>query len=380
MGSIYASALAAAAADRHTAPAALKAAIEAGPYDAAGALGKGLIDKLGQVREAQAAVLAKAGPGAKLVDIDDYPSGAANLNGGLSRPVVAVVNAEGDIMTGSGGGGGLGAQTISSDDVATALYTAADDKQVKAIVFRLNSPGGSDTASEQILAAVRAAKAKKPVVVSMGAYGASGGYWIASDASAIVAEPTTLTGSIGVFGGKLAIGPALAHFGVDLRQISVGGPYAGADNASEPFTPQQQTAFSTQIDKVYDGFIARVAEGRHLPPARVREIARGRVWTGAQAKALGLVDEVGGFYQAVDKAKALAGLSGQTVRLKTVSGAPSPFLALQRLFGVSETSLRTLETAASVLGDPRARSLLNEAGDARLRGRGALTLAPLPHF
>jgi protease-4 len=381
MGSIYDSALAAAAADRHTTPAALKAAIEAGPYDAAGALGKGLIDKLGQVRDAQAAALAKAGAGAKLVDIDDYQSGGSNLNGSLARPVIAVISAEGDIMTGSGGGGGgLGSQAISSDDVATALYTATDDKQVKAIVFRLNSPGGSDTASEQILAAVRAAKAKKPVVVSMGAYGASGGYWIASDASAIVAEPTTLTGSIGVFGGKLAIGPALSHFGVDLRQISVGGGYASADNASEPFTPQQQSAFSSQIDKVYEGFITRVAEGRHLPPARVREIARGRVWTGAQAKALGLVDEVGGFYQAVDKAKALAGLSGQAVRLKPVSGAASPFQALRRLFGVSETSLRSLETASAVLGDPRSQSILDQVNDARLRSQGALALAPLPRF
>jgi protease-4 len=380
MGSIYDSALAAAAADRHTPPAALKAAIEAGPYDAAGALGKGLIDKLGQVREAQAAALGKAGPGAKLVDIDDYLSSARGADGGLTRPVIAVVNAEGDIMTGTGGGGLGAAQTISSDDVSNALYTAADDKQVKAIVFRLNSPGGSDTASEQILAAVRAAKAKKPVVVSMGAYGASGGYWIASDASAIVAEPTTLTGSIGVFGGKLAIGPALSHFGVDLRQISVGGPYAGADNASEPFTPQQQSAFSAQIDKVYDGFITRVAEGRRLPAARVRQIARGRVWTGAQAKQLGLVDELGGFYQAVDRAKALAGLKGQAVRLKTVSGVASPFQALQRMFGVSESSLRTLETTAAVLGDPRSQSMLNQVNEARLRGQGALTLAPLPRF
>ena len=118
-------------------------------------------------------------------------------------------------MTGPGKGG-IGSQNINSDDVSNAFYTAANDKDVKAIVFRLSSPGGSDTASEQILAAVRAAKAKKPVVVSMGAYGASGGYWISSEASAIVAEPTTLTGSIGVFGGKLAIGPALAHFGVDM--------------------------------------------------------------------------------------------------------------------------------------------------------------------
>jgi protease-4 len=379
MGSIYDSALSAAAADRHTTPTALKAAMEAGPYDAGQALGKGLIDKLGQVREAQGEALGKAGAGAKLVDISDYMAGASSLKGGLAGPVIAVVNAEGEIMTGSSSAG-LGSQTINSDDVADALYAAADDDKVKAIVLRLNSPGGSDTASEQILAAMRAAKAKKPVVVSMGAYGASGGYWISSDASAIVAEPTTLTGSIGVFGGKLAIGPALANFGVDLRQLSVGGDYASADNAGAPFTPTQQAAFAGQIDRVYDGFIIRVAEGRHLPQARVREIARGRVWTGAQAKALGLVDEVGGFYDALDKAKDLAGLSGKAVRLKTFSGEGSPFQALQRLFGASESSLRLLETATSVLSDPRSQAILGQIDDARLRGQGALALAPIPRF
>jgi protease-4 len=379
MGSIYQSALSAAAADRHQAPAALKAAIEAGPYDAAQARDKGLVDKLGQVREAQAAALQRAGSGAKLVDISDYIANAPRLDAGLSRPVIAVVNAEGDIMTGSSSAG-LGAQNINSDDVADALYAAADDKAVKAIVFRLNSPGGSDTASEQILAAVRAAKAKKPVVVSMGAYGASGGYWVSSAASAIVAEPTTLTGSIGVFGGKFVLGPALSHFGVDLRGISVGGPYASADGTGEPFTPQQKAAFAASIDRVYDGFVARVAEGRHLPVARVQQIARGRVWTGVQAKELGLVDEIGGFYQALDKAKALAGLSGQEVKLKTVTARQSPFEALQRMFGVSESSLHTLESAASLLGDPRAQSMLDEANQARLRSEGALTLAPLPRF
>lgn len=379
MGSIYDSTIAAAAADRRQAPAALKATIEAGPYDADQALAKGLVDKLGQVREAQAAALEAAGSGAKLVDIDDYTSDGPHMGGGAGRPTIAVINAEGDIMTGPGKGG-LGAQNINSDDVSNAFYTAANDKAVKAIVLRLSSPGGSDTASEQILAAVRAAKAKKPVVVSMGAYGASGGYWISSEASAIVAEPTTLTGSIGVFGGKLALGPALAHFGVDMRTLSVGGQYANADTSGDAFTPAQEQQFAAQIDKVYDGFIARVAEGRHLPPDRVREIARGRVWTGAQAKQLGLVDEVGGFYEAVDKAKALAGITGQA-KLKTVSGSTSPFEALQKMFGVSETSLHTLGAAIQVLDDPRSRSLIDQANEARVRtSGGGLALAPLPRL
>ena len=379
MGSVYDTALGAAAADRGKPLPALKAAIEAGPYDAGDAMAKGLVDKLGQVREAQQAVLKKAGSGAKLMDIDDYISAAPKLDAPAAGPVVAVVSAEGDIMTGSRGR--LGSSNISSDDVAEALYKAGDDSKVKAIVFRLDSPGGSDTASEQILAAVKAAKAKKPVVVSMGTYGASGGYWVSSAASAIVAEPSTLTGSIGVFGGKFALGTALAHFGVDVRDISVGGQYASADAASAPFTPQQKAAFAAQIDKVYNGFVARVAEGRHLPVARVQQIARGRVWTGAQAKQLGLVDEVGGFYQAVDKAKALAGLSGQTVRLKAYKAEASPFEALQRAFGVSDAALHTLQSASAILGDPRSQSLLDQINTARLGAHGAaLALAPLPRF
>ncbi|MDR3509995.1 MAG: signal peptide peptidase SppA [Caulobacteraceae bacterium] len=380
MGSIYDSTIAAAAADRHIAPAVLKTVIEAGPYDAAEAKDKGLIDRLGQEREAEAEALGRAGSGAKLVDLGDYVSANPKIDG-AGAPTIAVVNAEGDIMTGSSDGS-LGSQQINSDDVASALYAAADDSQVKAIVFRLNSPGGSDTASEQILAAVRAAKAKKPIVVSMGGYGASGGYWVSSQASAIVAEPTTLTGSIGVFGGKLTIGPALAHFGVDMRQLGVGGQYATADSPVEPFTAQQRAGFSAAIDRVYSGFVARVAEGRRLPVARVEQIARGRVWTGVQAKQLGLVDEVGGFFDAVDKAKALAGLSGQEVRLKTFSAHNSPFEAIARAFGVSQTSLKTLAAAVDILGDPRAAMLIDQADQARLRATpgAGLALAPLPRF
>ena len=378
MGSVYQSALSAAAADRKLNPQTLRATIEAGPYDAADALSKGLVDKLGQVAEAKAAVLARAGSGAKLIDIDDYAGASASrtFDGVAIGPEVAVVNAEGDIMTGPSNGG-FSSSNINSDDIAEALDTAAKDDAVKAIVFRLSSPGGSDTASEQILASLRAAKARKPVVVSMGTYGASGGYWVSSAASAIVAEPTTLTGSIGVFGGKFVLGPALAKFGVDLRPISVGGDYAGADGAAQPFNPRQRAAFAAAIDKVYDGFISRVATGRHLAPARVRQIAKGRVWTGAQALQLGLVDDVGGFYQAVDKAKALSGLSGQTVHLKTVTVHRSPFEALERAFGVNSTSLRALMSVEQVLADPRAQSLLGQMDQARLRGQGADLLSPV---
>jgi protease-4 len=379
MGSVYDSALSAAAADRKLDPAKLKALIEGGPYDAADAQAKGLIDKLGDLKAAEDEAASRGGVGSRLIDFGDYAQSGDNGVGGFGRPRIAVISAEGDITTGPDGTS-LTSQDINADEVAGALYAAAQDSAVKAIVFRLNSPGGADTASEEILAAVRAAKAAKPIVVTMGTYGASGGYWVSSGASAIVAEPSTLTGSIGVFGGKFAIGPALARFGVDLRDISVGGQYAGAEGAASDFTPAQRAAFAASVDRVYAGFIQRVATGRRMTPAQVQAIARGRVWTGAQAKQLGLVDQLGGFYAAVDRAKDLAGLGGQEVELKVVTARRTAWGALQHMFGVADSELKTLQTASEVLNDPRARGLLAAAADERRRSDGALLLAPVPRF
>lgn len=378
MGSIYQTALATAAADRKKDPAVLRAAIESGPHTATEALSQQLVDRLGQVKDAEDAALAKAGRGAKLVDFQDYAAATKRLDG-RGRPVIAVINAEGPIITGSSEGAPVfgGEQTIYSDDVSRAFYAAIDDASVKAIVFRVSSPGGVDTASEQILAAVRAAKAAgKPVVVSMGTYGASGGYWIASEASAIVAEPTTLTGSIGVYGGKIALSDALGRFGVDVRHTDVGGSFASA-YSMQAFTPEQRAAFSKSIDEVYEGFIQRVATGRKLTPERVREIAKGRVWTGAQARGLGLVDQLGGFYDAVALAKKLAKIDGD-VRLKRIGEAPSAFDSLQRAFGVSEASVRTFASLGYILSDPRAKPVTDALVADRLRAEGANLLAPTP--
>lgn len=378
MGSIYQSELAAAAADLKRDPAKLRATLESGPYGAEEALQLGLIGRVGQVEEAQAAIRKSAGE-AELVDFSSYKAGLSST--AAAGPAVAVIGAEGDIVTGTSKNGGLNGQSgVYSDDMAKAFRDAIDDKDVKAIVFRVSSPGGSDTASEQILAGVRAAKAAgKPVVVSMGTYAASGGYWISSEASEIVAEPTTLTGSIGVFGGKFALGEALGRFGIDQRSIGVGGEFASAFSSGEPFTPSQRAHISAWMDKIYAGFIARVAEGRRLPVERVREIAKGRVWTGEQAKALGLVDRIGGFYDAIAEAKRLANLpTGEAVRLKSLPAHKSPFEAFQHAMGVSAASLRVMAASAWLLGDPRAQGVMDEVMRSRL-GPGASTVrAPTP--
>ncbi len=378
MSSIYGTEVAEAAADRKLDPARLKATLEAGPYSAEDAAARGLIDHVGQEHDAEVALKSQTGSGAKVIDLAGYRSSvmASAGSGGAS---IAVIGAEGDIVTGTSSSSGFTASSgVYSDDVAKAFYDAAEDKDVKAIVFRVSSPGGSDTASEQILAALNAAKAAgKPVVVSMGTYAASGGYWISSQASEIVAEPTTLTGSIGVFGGKFVTGPALARFGIDTRGLNIGGDYAAAFGSAQEFSPAQRAQFSSWMDHIYAGFVSRVAAGRHLSPERVQEIAKGRVWTGVQAKELGLVDKLGGFYDAVSEAKRLGGISGnERVRLKLFPSRKSPFEAFQHMMGVSAVSLRTIAAAAWLLDDPRAQSLMDEMMRARAGVQNSTVMAP----
>ncbi|HZW15514.1 MAG TPA: signal peptide peptidase SppA [Brevundimonas sp.] len=381
MTSIYTSALANAAQDRKVTPQALRSTIEAGPYSAAEALQRRLIDKIGQVEEAEAEAMRRAGKGSEIMEFGDYASSKGSRDGS-GRNAIAIVGGEGAILTGTGGsadpfGGG---SSIMSDDLAEAIYDAIEDDAVKAIVFRVSSPGGSPDASEQILAAVRAAKtAGKPVVVSMGDYAASGGYWISSEANWIVAQPSTLTGSIGVYGGKLVLADALGRFGVDMRNLSIGGGYADAFSPSEPFG-DDRAAFAAQIDRTYEEFIARVSRGRNLPPARVREIARGRVWTGAQARSLGLVDQLGGIEEAIAKARQLAKIpTDESVRFKRYPESQSPFAALSEMFGVSGEAARVLVGIGGVMNDPHAEAAVRQLQAERARASGATVLADQPY-
>ena len=373
MNGVFDSTLASVATDRHMAETAVRTAIVGGPYDAAGAQKAGLIDKTGQVEDMQDAALQAAGARAQPLDIADYHAPKHSRAG---AGMIAVINIEGDLSTGAGGASLRGEPSVGSDTIARTIRDAALDTRVKAIVMRVSSPGGSDTASEQIAAAVRAARAaKKPVVVSMGTYAASGGYWISAEADYIVAQPTTLTGSIGVYGGKFSGGKAAANYGIDVDHLTVGGDYAGMDSIGAPMTEAQRAAYAAQVDRIYETFIGNVARGRRIPPERVREIAGGRVWTGAQAKRLGLVDELGGLMEAVDKAKALAGLKG-AVRLEMLPRADSPFRTLERILGVSAVSARGLVAAGALMDDPRAKAVIELAVKAHEHTRGERVLAP----
>jgi protease-4 len=374
MTGIYNSMLKDIAHDRRMDVAKVQATIEAGPYGAEQALDLGLVTHLGQVHDAEEAALKRGDENTEVIDIHDYERTATPVTTG---DTIAVIDGEGAIMTGKGGTGGFGSEpSMMSDTISDAFYDAIKDKSVKAIVFRVSSPGGSDTASEQIANAMQAAKESgKPVVVSMGDYAASGGYWISSGASRIVADPSTLTGSIGVFGGKIAYGDALAKFGIDMKDITVGGQNSDTFSPSQGFTPEQHAALAGWIDQIYNGFIVHVSAGRNIPEDTVRDIAKGRVWTGDQALGLRLVDRLGGFYDAVDEAKSLAKLSGN-VRLVDYPSSHSMFGDTGESVRMSLSGLKTLSFLGWAMSDPKAEAVMNNVADERLREQGATVMAP----
>ena len=240
---------------------------------------------------------------AKMSKSDNAPksaSGSKSTFGGSGK--VAVVYAEGEIVDGEGEIGEIGGSKFSRE-----LRKLRQDSDVKAVVLRVNSPGGSATASETIQREVRLMKKAKPIVVSMGTYAASGGYWISAYGDRIYAEPTTITGSIGVFGVQFDVKKLANDFGLTFDSVKT-GKFADAITISRPKTEEEMAVFQRLVDWIYGEFVAKVAEGRKLTKARVEEIAQGRVWSGAEAKKIGLVDEIGGLDAAIAHAAQKAGL------------------------------------------------------------------------
>lgn len=224
-------------------------------------------------------------------------------------PTVALIYAVGAIMPDGGQAASvaLGGKVAAADEIATAILAARDNDDVKAIVLRIDSPGGSPTASESILRALKLAQGKeKPVIVSMGAAAASGGYWIASGADRIFANAGTLTGSIGVVGGKFFLRDLWANIGINWAEVSW-GDNAGMWSINSPFDEAEAERMNAMLDHVYKSFVDRVARGRKMEQATVEEVAQGRVWTGHQAKEIGLVDELGGLNDALDYAAQAVG-------------------------------------------------------------------------
>lgn len=307
----------------------LRQKLEQGPYTPDEAKNLGIIDAIGFESDARAEAkrLAKTaltspafgpasnkGRGFDLGELIRLLSGGDRESEG--KPHIAVVPAEGAI--GMDGGGPLDGPGITARALNRTLKRLAADDSVKAVVLRVDSPGGSPLASDLIWHELMELRKKKPVVASIGSMAASGGYYIACAAQRVVAERTSIVGSIGVFGGKVVVGPALREFGVNTVAIAANPEPSAAARATylSPFSHWDDATrerVRAHMQGIYDLFIARVAESRKLPNEVVRQHAEGRIWSGAQGRDRGLVDELGGLSTALDAARKLAGLGRDAV-------------------------------------------------------------------
>ena len=343
---LFAQYAAAASEARGLAPEAFRALVDRGFFQGERAKAAGLVDACLYEDEVQELM---AGGGRPLVRVrfDDYTRVKPSSVGLETGPAkVALIYAVGTILAGESA-----PQFIGGTTVARWLRTARGDASVEAIVLRIDSPGGSSVGSDVIWREVALARKEKPVVVSMSDVAGSGGYWIAMPATRIVAQPQTLTGSIGVLAGKFSVDGLMAKLGVTADKV-VFGEKADAFSPFRPFTAEERKVLKDEILWTYERFLAKAAEGRGLTRDEVDAVGRGRIWTGRQAKELGLVDELGGLTMALGIAKKEAGIdAGQDVRLdvwprkrsiwQTLLGRPSAAFGLGSAAG-PERALETL--------------------------------------
>jgi protease-4 len=323
---------------------------------------------------ARAAPRARAAAGSGLIPRARYWGGAGRPH--ASGPKIALIYGTGLIMQ-QGGGDDLfaGDETLSAATLARAFREAAADPGVRAILFRIDSPGGSAVASETIWREVAEARQHgKPVIVSMGDVAGSGGYYIAAPADKIVAQPATLTGSIGVLAGKLIVTGLLDKFGASTEAVQRGAN-AGMFSLFEDFSPTARSRLDVFLDETYRGFKERVAAGRHMDPDAVEAVAKGRVWSGEDARERGLVDALGGYDVALRLAKELAGLPPDAAFQLALF--PRPRSTLERIAG--RIAGRDGEAdAPSALQAIAARLVaLSAALDTALGGAGPLQMQPV---
>lgn len=330
----------------------VKGLIDGAPYNAVQAKALGLIDEAFYRTQVDDELKAKLGyktdDKLRTVNGGEYreiPSDSLGLNKGEK---VAVIYASGAINVGSSRSGPLSGEMVGSDTIVAAVNNAANDKSIKAIVLRVDSPGGSALASDLMWYALENAKAKKPVVVSMSDVAASGGYYIACNANKIVAQPSTVTGSIGVFMGKPVVKGLYDWLGITNEYV-MRGKNAGIFRESEKWTPEEREKMVQQTNSIYfDNFVPKVSKGRNMTAEEVNNVGQGRVWTGTQAKANRLVDEFGGLEKAIDIAKELAGLAADKDVKRVIFPEPKPFF---ETFLNDETSsdLKAEQTQAALI-------------------------------
>ena len=313
------------AAARNLAPQRVRELVDQAILSADEALAAGLIDRIGYRDEVYAAVLDElgtTGEGLQFVhryDAANAPRRKARQAVHRKQPEIGVVTLRGAIVTGRGRpGAGPGGKQVGSDVVTEHLRAAAADDRIKAVVLRIDSPGGSAVASDSIWRAVQQVRdGGKPVVAHMGAVAASGGYYAAMGADKIVALPSTLTGSIGVVAGKFVLEQTFHKLGLKHEGLSA-GRHAGMLASDRGLTDEEWQILNTWLDQVYDDFVTKAARGRDMEFAELEPLARGRVWTGRDAHERNLVDRLGGFDEAVEQACSLAGLQRDQVALKSV--------------------------------------------------------------
>ena len=299
--------------------------VDQGYFDSEEALDEGLVDRVLEERKLREKLAPKKGTGGDtdLATIDplEYLQASWKPSPPVDRKQrIAVIYATGQIVPGTErpGSGFMGSQTL-----AARLLRAREDQKVKAVVLRVDSPGGSTLASDTIWRSIEDLRAKKPLVVSMSNMAASGGYYISMSADRIIAEPLTLTGSIGVFVGKADLSGLYDKLGMNHELISR-GENAGLFSELQSFTPDQRETIHRQLERFYERFVDRVAEGRGMSFSQADSIARGRVWSGSDGKKLGLVDEIGGLQEAIASAKELGGIPiGVRPEIVTYQKTPS---------------------------------------------------------
>jgi len=339
---LYEQAVSRIAGDRNLSQARVRKLIDTGLFTAGAARKAGLIDEIAYDDQLTAALKKNLG-GEQLTIVKDYGKKKTDTNfsgmmglvklmevlsgvdasaaGGRNKKI-AVVYTVGAIMPGESETGLLGGQTAGSDTIIKALREAEADAAVVAIVLRVDSPGGSALASDLIWREIR--RINKPVVASMGDVAASGGYYVAMGCDRVLAEPGTITGSIGVVGGKMAVGSLYDKMGVTTSVISR-GKNSGLLSAGQPFSAAERKVWQSMLEETYGQFLSKAAEGRKMTVAQLEPLAEGRVWTGRQALAKGLIDQVGTLHDAVAAARELGGLDAETATDVMVLPQPRTF-------------------------------------------------------
>jgi protease IV len=348
---------------RRLTPDQVRELINTGPRTAAEAQAAGLVDKLGFRDQAYDAMRARTGGKPELLFADRWRPRRKIAPPPHRRGHVALVDVRGVIAPGRTRRSPMGRQA-GSDTVSAQLRAAHDNDRARAVVMRVDSPGGSAVASEVIWREVcRLREDRKPVIVSMGDVAASGGYYISCPAEVIVALPATLTGSIGVYGGKMVVESLLERVGVSTGAVRQGA-HALMYSSRRRFSDEERARFAATVDAIYNDFVAKVAEGRRRPLADVEAVARGRVWTGRDALEAGLVDELGGLRDAVRIARERANLPEDAPVLGAIRIPPLARLsrprnsedprtwASARSFGPLTRAVKDLADIAAALGLP----------------------------